>query len=111
VLSPACHLRYGVRVSRLFESRSADVVNGWQQTVMADRKVPVPDLAAFRIDFARWLQTLTLRDREIICAFSSGENTKLVAERFGLSEGRVSQLRRKFERLWQIFQGEAYAAA
>ena len=33
--------------------------------------------------------------------------TKAVAERFGLSEGRVSQLRRKFERLWRVFQGEA----
>jgi len=111
VMSPACHRRYGVRVSRFFESRSADIANGWQQAVIADRKVPVPDLAAFRIDFAGWLQTLTDRDREIICAFSGGDSTKAVAERFGLSEGRVSQLRRKFERLWLAFQGECAEAA
>ena len=74
---------------------------------MADRKVPVPDQAAFRVDFASWLQTLTHRDHEIICALSGGDGTKAVAEQFGLSEGRVSQLRRKFEQLWRIFQGEA----
>ena len=55
--------------------------------------------------------SLTDRDREIICAFSGGDTTKAVAERFGLSEGRVSQLRRKFERLWRGFQGEAEVAA
>ncbi|MGD0461559.1 MAG: helix-turn-helix domain-containing protein [Tepidisphaeraceae bacterium] len=70
---------------------------------MEDRKVPVPDLAAFRIDFPRWLRMLTGRDRKIVYALTSGERTSAVAERFGLSEGRVSQLRRKFEQLWRTF--------
>jgi hypothetical protein len=30
-----------------------------------------------------------------------------VADRFGLTEGRISQLRRRFEQLWWRFQGEA----
>jgi hypothetical protein len=42
----------------------------------------------------------------------SGEQTKAVADRFGISQGRVSQLRRKFEREWQMLQGESvYIAA
>ncbi|MGD0461593.1 MAG: helix-turn-helix domain-containing protein [Tepidisphaeraceae bacterium] len=53
----------------------------------------------------------TGRDRKIVYALTSGERTKAVAERFGLSEGRVSQLRRKFEQLWRTFQGDAEEAA
>jgi len=74
---------------------------------IADRKAPIPDLAAFRIDFARWLKGLTRRDQRVIAAFVSGERTWTVAERFGVSEARVSQLRRKYEREWRVFQGEA----
>jgi DNA-directed RNA polymerase specialized sigma subunit len=63
-------------------------------------------LAAFRIDFAQWMKRLHRRDRRIIAAFVSGERTWSVAERFGISEGRVSQLRRKYEREWRVFQGQ-----
>lgn len=84
-----------------------DGTDAWKRIAVADRNAMIPDLAAFRIDFAGWLQTLTHRDREIICALSSGDTTMAVAEQFGLSEGRVSQLRRKFEKLWLTFQGEA----
>ena len=38
---------------------------------------------------------------------AGGESTHAVAGRFGISAGRVSQLRRKYERLWLAFQGEA----
>jgi hypothetical protein len=107
ILSPTCHRRHNVRVTGYFEYRSDIGADGWRQAVLADRKVPVPDLAAFRIDFAQWLGTLTRRDRKIICALSGGDTTGVVADRFGLSEGRVSQLRRRFEQLWWTFQGEA----
>ena len=106
-MSPACHRRYGVRVSRFCESRSADVASGWQQAVIADRKVPVPELAAFRIDFSQWLQTCSGRDRSIVTALIAGEQPSEVADRFGISRGRVSQLRRQYEQRWLKFQGEA----
>lgn len=80
---------------------------GWRQMAIEDRRIAIPDLAAFRIDFARWLWTLTKRDRRVIAAFIRGERTSAVAERFGISPGRISQLRRKFELLWLTFQGEA----
>jgi len=110
-MSATCQRRHKVRVTRYFEHPSAGGADGWRQTVIADRKVPVPDLAAFRIDFGKWLQMFTHRDRGIIFALASGETTMVVAERFGLSDGRVSQLRRKFEKLWRTFQGEAEEAA
>ena len=105
VLSPACHKRHGVKV-RSYYARSGDGTDGWQQMVISDRKVPIPDLAAFRIDFARWLWTLTRRDRRIIAAFVDGDSTSFVAERFGVSDARISQLRRKYEQMWAAFHGE-----
>jgi hypothetical protein len=41
---------------------------GWEQMAVADRRTSVPDLAAFRIDFPRWLRTMTDRDPRIIVA-------------------------------------------
>ena len=109
-MSPSCQRRHGVKVvsydRHQVPASLRDGTDGWKRIAVEDRQANIPDLAAFRIDFAGWLQTLTQRDRDIICALSSGDSTKAVAERFGLSEGRVSQLRRKFERLWRIFQAE-----
>jgi hypothetical protein len=108
VMSPACRRRYRVRVSRYFEDPSAD---GWRQLVLADRKVPVSDLAAFRLDFGHWFQTRSRRDRSIISSLIAGEQPSVVADRFGITRGRVSQLRRRYELEWRTFQGEAEEAA
>jgi len=107
VTSPVCQRRHNVRVTSHSDYRSDIGADGWRQAVMADRKVPVPDLAAFRMDVDQWLHTAARRDRRIISALSGGDKTGAVADRFGLSKGRVSQLRRKFEELWLAFQGEA----
>ena len=80
---------------------------GLPQIAIADRRTPVPDLAAFRIDFACWMRTRSRRDRRIIGALASGEGTSAVAERFAISAARVSQLRRRYERAWRAFQGQA----
>jgi hypothetical protein len=78
----------------------------WRQVAIADRKASIPDLAAFRIDFAQWLKGLTHRDRLIVASLARGDHTSAVADRFGLTPGRISQLRRKYEHLWLTFQGE-----
>ena len=115
VMSPVCQRLNGVKVISIDRDRLPaslrDGTDGWKRIAVEDRKAMIPDLAAFRIDFTQWLQLLTDRDRRIICALSSGDSTKAVAERFRLSEGRVSQLRRKFEQLWLAFQGECAEAA
>lgn len=83
----------------------------WEQITVEDRRVPVPDLVSFRIDFREWLDTLSRRDRKIIASFIRGDSTSGVAQQFGISEGRVSQLRRKYQVLWRAFQRQAIRLA
>ena len=108
-LSPKASWRQGHQVMSLPPSGAG--CDGWKQLVTACRKASIPDLAAFRIDFGRWLRTLGKRDRKIISALVSGERAYQVAGRFGITQGRVSQLRRRYERDWRIFQGETGQAA
>jgi DNA-binding NarL/FixJ family response regulator len=109
VLSPACQQRHGVHVQSYHVARDGDH-DGWQEVAIADRKASVPDLVAFRIDFAEWLHSHTSRDRQIILTLASGERTRAVAKRFDISEGRVSQLRRRYEQDWRAMQGDAATA-
>lgn len=106
VMSPVAQRRHGIQVKCLHLRPSGGGCYGWKQMVTADRNASIPDLAAFRIDFGRWLRMLAKRDRKIISALVSGERALAVAGRFGISAGRVSQLRRRYERDWRIFQGE-----
>ena len=114
-MSPAAARRHGVRVvsfDRLRRAAEASDGGGqaggaWRQQAVAGRRDPVPDTACFRIDFERWLDRLTGRDRAVIAALAAGERVTAMARRFGISAARVSQLRRKFEQDWREFQGEA----
>jgi hypothetical protein len=107
VMSPVCQRRHGVRIVDCHGKPPGAGIGGWLQIAVEDRKMPIPDLAAFRIDFDAWLRTLGRRDRKIIGAMVRGERTFAVAERFGVTAGRVSQLRRRYEREWHVFQGDA----
>ena len=64
----------------------------------------VPEQAAFRLDFPRWRASLRERDRAVLDALAGGEGTEEAARRFGISPGRVSQLRRDFEQGWAAFE-------
>lgn len=66
----------------------------------------VPDQVCFRLDFPAWIATLNDRDQRIVEALALGHRTSDVARRFGVSAGRVSQLRDEFERDWRQFVGE-----
>ncbi|HWE93755.1 MAG TPA: hypothetical protein VG269_07240 [Tepidisphaeraceae bacterium] len=107
VMSSICQRRHGVRVVNSSSHHFGRRIDGWKLIAVEERKVSIPDLAAFRIDFAHWLRMLTRRDRKIIAAFARGERTSAVAQRFGVSHGRISQFRRKFERQWNVFQARA----
>jgi hypothetical protein len=115
VMSPVCQRRHRVEVVSIDHHRlPASLRNGtdgWRQLVLADRKVPVPDLAAFRVDFGQWFQNRIRRDRSIISWLIAGESPSVVADRFGISRGRVSQLRRRYEQEWRTFQGETSGEA
>ena len=106
VMSPALCRRRGVCVVSYDANPCGTGGEGWKQLLVSSRRDCVADLAAFRVDFAQWLNTLTRRDRGIIAAFAEGETTSAVAGCFSVSAARVSQLRRRYEQLWNVFHGE-----
>ena len=91
LLRPAVHERLrheplGQRRQDAFEERLRD-----------NAQTPVPEQVVFRCDFPTWLLTLSRRNRTVVAELVAGEGTGDVARKFGLSPGRVSQLRRQFQ--------------
>jgi formate dehydrogenase assembly factor FdhD len=68
---------------------------------------PVPDQVAFRLDFPAWLVTLSQRNRAMAEDMALGEKTQKLAEKYRVSEGRISQMRRYFEHDWSQFCGDS----
>jgi hypothetical protein len=64
---------------------------------------PVPDQAAFRIDFKEWLRTLTSRERKIVRAMMRNERTSDLSRQFDVSPGRISQMRRELAESWSRY--------
>jgi len=62
------------------------------------------DIAAFALDFTDWLNTWEGKKRAILEAMAVGDRTSEISARHGISQGRVSQLRREFEDSWRILQ-------
>ena len=104
VLSRYARLRRGIKVESL-DSRQQSAKGQWQEIAVEDRKSTPADIAACRIDFGEWLSRMTARRRQIAEALASGYRTDEVAEQFCLSHGRISQLRREFEKSWHEFHG------
>ncbi|MCE9552488.1 MAG: hypothetical protein K8T91_03800 [Planctomycetes bacterium] len=111
VLSPTAQRRHGVHVASYHDQHPAGRGVSWRDTLIAKRRDSIPDAAAMRVDFAVWLKTLCHRDRRIIFALIAGERPSTLADRFGVSNARISQLRRRYEREWHVFQGECGMAA
>ena len=83
---------HGQREHDAFEERLCD-----------NTLTPVPDQAAFRIDWPEWIRTRSERDRRIIDDLMAGERTFDVSQKHGLSPARVSQLRRQLHDDWEEF--------
>jgi hypothetical protein len=83
---------------------------GWRAVVSDDPKVSSADQAAFKIDFQQWLSRFNHQGRNIIASLAAGEDPYAVADRFGTTPSRVSELRCQFEQSWESFQGTACSA-
>jgi hypothetical protein len=81
-------------------------LDAFEERLRDNTLTPVPDQVVFRIDFPLWRCTRTERDRRVIDALMAGWRTKDVSQKFGLSPGRVSQLRRDFLEDWRRYCGE-----
>jgi hypothetical protein len=77
--------------------------DAWEERLRDNTVTPPPDAAAFRIDFRAWRTTRTERDRRVLDDLMLGERTCDVSEKYGLTPGRVSQLRRDFHQDWEQF--------
>jgi hypothetical protein len=77
-----------------------------EERLTDNTQTPVPDQAAFRIDFPQWLKTLPVRERTMVQALMRDEQANDLSKKFGVSEGRISQLRSKFRTDWASFCGE-----
>jgi hypothetical protein len=58
---------------------------------------------SFYLDFDAWFEQQSERDRKIILALMRGDGTNEVSRQFGCTAGRISQLRKRFEKSWNEF--------
>ena len=81
VSSPWCRQRRGVSVENV-----DDQADGWRELV-TDRRAGPAEIAVVRIDFAAWLESLSVPDRRIAEILATGETTKCTAKRCSVSAG------------------------
>ena len=79
----------------------------WKEALIEDRKAGPAEIAAARIDVAAWFRSLARKKRRIAQSLAQGESTSQVARLFGLTAGRISQLRQELAQSWAEFQGTA----
>lgn len=117
VMSSVARHKHGVKVEPLPSStrrpyddfygtvHGQQLLDACEERLRDNTVTPPPDAAAFRIDFPDWLRTRTDRDRRIIDDMMQDERTQDLANKHGISPGRVSQLRREFMEDWERFCG------
>jgi hypothetical protein len=101
VMSPLARKRHGFTVGGLDDRPRKD--DALAEALAENTQSEVPDQAAFRIDFPRWRRGFGGRKEQVLDALMVGEGTRQVAECFGLSQARVSQMRREFQDNWDEF--------
>jgi hypothetical protein len=116
-LNPATQRRHGFRVENFDSSTSTsherlhasphgqEQQDTFEERLRDNTLTPIPDQVAFRIDFAQWRRSRCDRHRRIIDQMMLGDRTLDLSRKFGISPGRVSQLRREFHDEWQQFCG------
>jgi hypothetical protein len=99
VLSPLAQQQIGFTVTS-FPDGSSLSDNVFSEALIDNTQTPVPEQVAFRLDFPAWRLSRSERDRRLLDDLMLGERTKDVAEKYGLTWGRISQLRRDFHQDW-----------
>jgi hypothetical protein len=105
VLSPLAQKRKGFALSPLPGGSSLNG-NVFDEALRDNTQTPPDEQCAFRIDFPAWRASRTERDRRALDDLRVGGRTLEVAGKYGLSPGRVSQLRREFLLDWRRYWGE-----
>ncbi len=105
VLSPYCQKRKNIAMERLdhFDHETGE----WQEILVEDRHCGPFDIVRTKLDFAAWLRSLPIKLRRIAKTLASGQRTGDVARKFGLTDGRISQMRSELLASWRLFVNEA----
>ncbi len=98
-LSRYAQLGNGIQIERL--------QGNWIDAMVEDKRAAVADQVAAKLDVGAWFATLTKRLKAIATDLAFGFSTSEVAEKHGVTAGRISQLRRLLEESWLAFQQEA----
>ena len=88
-LSRYAQLGNGIQIERL--------QSNWIDTLVEDKRAPVADQVAAKLDVGAWFATLTQRMRQIAKDLAFGCSTSEVARKHGVTAGRISQLRRNWK--------------
>jgi hypothetical protein len=83
-----------------------DRMDAVEERLRDNTQSPIPDQAAFRIDYPAWLKQLERRKRKIVKDMVLDLGTMELAAKHKLSPGRISQMRREFFQDWHRFHGE-----
>ncbi|MFL6544936.1 MAG: hypothetical protein ACJ8LM_07090 [Candidatus Udaeobacter sp.] len=78
----------------------------WIESFIEDRRAPVLEVVAIRIDFRSWFGTLSNRMKQVAEDLAHGFSTSEVAKKHLISAGRVSQMRRTLAESWSTYQHE-----
>jgi len=89
--------------------KGQEELDAYEQRLQDNTVTPPPDAAAFRIDFPRFLGDMPERDCALAMFLSLGHSATAAARKFGLSPGRVTQLRQRWYRDWHRSEGGATA--
>ena len=84
--------------------------SGWIDTLVEDKRAPVLDQVAAKMDVGAWFGSLSRRMKQIARDLAHGFSTKEAAEKHGVTPGRISQLRRSLANSWAAFQHEPLPA-
>ncbi len=87
--------------------RFSEIGAAWAEAFVDDR-TPILDQVVMRTDFPVFMRTLTPREYRMAWMLAEGFSAKEVADRFGVSAARITQLRQSWLEGWQKFQGETH---
>ena len=74
------------------------------EATATDARYPVDRTVQFKMDFFEgWVQEQSERDREIILDLAMGETTGDVARKYGVTDGLISQYRKRYRASWNEY--------
>jgi hypothetical protein len=108
LMSPACRQRKSLFIARLPDAPD-HIAAVFQQALADNTQSPVPVQVQFRSDFPAWKQRLPVKKQQVVEQLALGHRTQDVAQVFGVSAARVSQMRGELHRDYLQFLSDAAA--